>query len=230
MFSVIIPVLNQIKLTEQLFDGILKNTLLPSEIFLIDNASEDNYFDFLRKYEKLRIIYVRNEKNIMVNAAWNLGISLARQRYVTILNNDILISSTFFDKIKRAFDLDNKIGIVVPNTVKDINYNLEDTTPVRIRELTKREGWAFTIKKEILNKIDPIPSCLNISCGDDYLFEWSKIKGYMNVKVMNNFIYHYGSATIVDNDFEKLCIITKKERLDWFEIKSQMYKVEGELA
>lgn len=226
MFSVIIPVLNRVDLTEQLFNCISKNRLLPSEIILIDNASEEDFSHILKKHENLNIKYIRNDRNIGVNPAWNLGISLSKYKYVTIFNNDIIIPTTFFDKLSIVFEHDKSVGIIVPNTVKDRNFNLEDkSNKIKVRNLGKREGWAFTIRKEILDKINPIPSCLITSCGDDYLFTYSLLNGYINVKIMNSFIYHYGSATVrIELENKRLeHSSTKREREEWEKIKNQMY-------
>lgn len=223
MFSVIIPVLNQLDLTKQLFGCIAKNTLLPSEIILIDNASEEDYSDLSKKYENLNIRYIKNEKNIGVNAAWNEGIKYSNYKYISILNNDIIIPTTFFEKTEKAFQ-DPKVGLVVPNTVKERNYNLEDSNKnIIVQNLGKREGWAFTIRKEILNKIDPIPSSLNLFFGDDYLFTCSLIKGYTNIKIMNNYIYHYKNMTIKTEYKEKSeNIVLRREREEWEKIKKSL--------
>lgn len=224
MLSVIIPVLDQIKLTIDLFNCILDNTLLPSQIILIDNGSKEDYSNFQEKYPDLNIEYIRNDKNIGVNPSWNLGISLAKNKYISILNNDIIISNTFFDKIYQVFEQHTNIGIIVPNTLKNIEFGFNNNLEPKAKTLGKREGWAFTIRKEIVDNIDPIPSCLKISCGDDYLFECSKLLGYENVKILNNFIYHYGSATIKLElmNKESSVHLTKKERQHWNEIKKDL--------
>ena len=222
MFSVIIPVLNQLDLTKQLFGCISKNSILPSEIILIDNASEEDFSDFPKKYENLNIKYIKNEKNIGVNPSWNLGISLSKGKYVSILNSDIIISTSFFKKTIQALQISNDFGIIIPNTTKDRNSNLENDQLPIIRDVEKREGWAFTIRKEILDKIKPIPLELNLFFGDDYFFECSKLLGYRNIKVMNNLIYHYKNATINNEVSKTFRNIMKKEREEWEEIKKQL--------
>lgn len=223
MISVIIPVLNQLDLTKQLFGCIAKNTIQPSEIILIDNASEEDFSIFPEKFNCLNIKYIRNEKNIGVNPAWNLGISLAKYKYISILNNDIIISSSFFKKIFEVFEnpKNKEIGIVVPNTVKNKDYALENDDYPIIMDLKKREGWAFTIRKEILDKIDPIPPELNLFFGDDYLFNSSLCNGYKNVKIINSNIYHYKGASSSD----ELKPTMKKEREEWDKIKNNFLRL-----
>ena len=224
MFSVIIPVLNQIDLAKQLFGCISKNSILPLEIILIDNGSEEDFSDFPKKYENLNIKYIRNDENIGVNPAWNLGISFSKGKFVSILNSDIIISTSFFKKTLQAFQMFESFGIIVPNTVKERNSNLENDQAPIIRDIEKREGWAFTIRKEILDKIKPIPNQLNLFFGDDYLFECSKLLGYRNIKIMNNSIYHYKNATIKTQFPEKgENVVLRKEREEWEKIKGDLY-------
>ena len=50
MISVVIPVVNNYNLTDQLLGDIENNTIHPSEIILIDNASTENIFELVNKY------------------------------------------------------------------------------------------------------------------------------------------------------------------------------------
>lgn len=223
MISIIIPVINQIGLTEQLLCGIYNNISLLKEIFLIDNGSKDNYTDLIKKFNNPNITYIRNKNNIGVNPSWNLGISLSTGKYISILNNDIIINKSFFSKISDTFENNSNIGIVVPNTVST-KYIESDNNSPEIRKISKREGWAFTIRKEITDKIPPIPKELNKCFGDDYLFYWTWKLGYKIVKIMNNQIFHYGSMTQIHEVKKKHLPNKEDERIYWNKIKEDIDK------
>lgn len=227
MISVIIPVINQISLTKQLLYEIYDNTYTPKEVILIDNGSSDSY-DVLCKYfvqemgYKFKIIYFKNNRNIGVNPSWNFGISQSTGKYISILNNDISITKSFFRKIINIFELNPQIGIVVPNTIDDISNNIEDDyDKPEIKKIKQREGWAFTIRKDITDKIPPIPSELNKNFGDDYLFYYTSKLGYKTVKIVNNYIKHIGSVT--QKAVKKIYQPNKEyEREMWNKIKNKI--------
>ena len=56
MISVIVPVYNNIQITDDFFETICENTVIPSEIILVDNGSADKYYKLVKKYNHLNII------------------------------------------------------------------------------------------------------------------------------------------------------------------------------
>ena len=116
---------------------------------------------------------------------------------------------------------DDTIGICVPNTIKDKEFFNEDDQPniINIGDHV-REGWAFTLRKNILLKYGPISNNLRMFYGDDYLFLASLKSGYRNVRILNNIIFHFGSIT-VNQDRNKKCLL-RNERQVWLQIKERM--------
>lgn len=196
--SVILPVYNELQLTDDLLNNINSNNVKPDEIILIDNGSIDNIYSLIQKYPELNINYVRNKENLGVNPAWNQGIQLAKYELITILNNDIIINRFFFEKIKEAMN-DNKVGIVIPETVLDKErVKLASIgQQVKVTNITTGlQGWAFTIRREIIEKAGLIPEKYKFWFGDNYLFNQTSKAGYLVQKMNNNYIYHYGSITL----------------------------------
>ena len=192
-----IPVLNQIKLVDQLLGCVAKNTVLPKVVILIDDGSTENIKGLVRKYKNLPIKYIRHEKPHGVNAVWNEGMFRCKTSIYTNFNSDIIINRFFFQKIMEAFNSDHKKGIVCANTTKRFGrVNKSKNEQPTFKLMKKREGWAWSIRKEIIDKIHPIPRQLITYCGDDYIFYCTKKLGYQTVKIMNNYIYHYGGASI----------------------------------
>lgn len=224
MITVVVPVYNNIKITDDFFMTISENTVLPEQIILFDNGSEDKYYKLVKKYNNLNINHIRKETNEGVNAAWNYGISIAKTPYISILNNDLLLNKYFFQMVIISMASDSSIGIVVPLTTKNKDYikRTRDEVP-RLEPLVKREGWAFTIRKEITDKIDPIPLDLKIYYGDDYLFYHSNALNYKPMKMMNNFVFHYGQKTIkvlIPNQNEYL----NSEKIFWRKVPGINHK------
>lgn len=218
MLCVIIPVLNHIEWTDDCLQSIREGTVKPSEIILIDNGSTDPYSDLSRKYKDLNLLYIRNETNIDVNPAWNLGLSITKRRNVLFLNNDTLPNKYFIQKIYKVMQ-NPEVGICVPvrevTTTRVPLVNEPEENP-EIKDCIYIDGWAFTMRKEIYDRVGPIPSSLKRYMGDSYFFECSKWLGYRNVQMVNNTVYHYGSGTIKDVcDAEAIRGVHRVENAEW---------------
>lgn len=206
MISTILPVLDEYKLTNDLLECISKNEYKPAEIILIDNGSIEPIFELVKIYSNLNIQYVRLDENIGVNPAWNVGIEKAKYDVISILNNDIIIGKYFFRSIKDTmFNRKNQnIGICVPNTIKEIDMVIRDTPyekPI-LQEIDNREGWAFTIRRKIIELGGYIPTELKIFSGDTFFFDTSKKLGFKNYKIMNCYAFHYKSVTVRKYQFK----------------------------
>lgn len=87
MISVVIPLYNGRLYIERSIHSVLSQTLLPSEIIVIDDGSTDNGPDMVEQMSHPMIRLVR-QANAGVSAARNRGISEARSEYVAFLDAD----------------------------------------------------------------------------------------------------------------------------------------------
>jgi len=212
--TVVVPVFNNLKITDDFFSTILENTIIPTEIILIDNGSIDKYYKLVRKYKHLNINYIRNETNKGVNSAWNYGIKNSKTPFISILNNDLLLNKYFFQKILESMD-DLTVGIVSPSIIKSKSgVKKSSDSPVVLKIQKRLRGCAFTIRKEVTDKMVPIPEELKTYCGDDYLALNTFRLGYKNAIMTNNFVFHYGGRTVHEvygTDKRKTPRINEKE-------------------
>ena len=105
-FSVIIPTMWCSDLIFKLL-LILETSDFVGEIILIDNDKSKRPAHILNT-DKIRII--EQEQNIYVNPAWNLGIKLAKNNCVAILNDDINFDPNIFGVITE--DVLSQYGII----------------------------------------------------------------------------------------------------------------------
>lgn len=227
MISVVLPVLDQIKWTDDCLKSLQNNVIQPSEVFLIDNGSKDNYQDLADSYRSVfNIRYIRNETNIGVNAAWNIGLFHSTFPYVLILNNDTCLNKFFLKKIIKVME-DKEVGICIPTrevTIPRVEMVNKDEDP-SIIPAPDIEGWAFTMRKEIYNKTGPIPSLFKTFMGDTFLFESSLALGYKNLKMTNNTVYHYGSLTVKTlNNQTEMRQIHREENYEWRKMKDEILR------
>lgn len=186
--SVVVPVINE-RFLGSLLGDIRKNTMRPDEILVIDNGAGVAK-PICDQFTDLPIRYLPQTQNLGVNASWNLGLSLARNELVSILNDDLILNDKFFEMILQTFQSFPNAGLVVPQTIMNPRHVHPAGTNERpiVAMLPQREGWAFTTRKSLA---EPIPESLFTFCGDDWLFKTVVSKGYWPLKIINNRIFHH---------------------------------------
>lgn len=88
LVSVIIPTYNNRYFIRQAIDSVLKQSV-PLEIIVIDDASFDGTYNILLPYiNSSQIIYLKNSTNLGVAKSRNLGIQVAKGKYIAFLDSD----------------------------------------------------------------------------------------------------------------------------------------------
>src|SRR6266446_3649184 len=88
--SVVVPNYNHAKYLEVSLSAILRQSLKPLEIIVLDDASTDNSVEVIRRFaaQNPLVRLVQNEKNLTVVPNLNKGVDLARGEYVYIAAAD----------------------------------------------------------------------------------------------------------------------------------------------
>jgi hypothetical protein len=125
------------------------------ELIIIDNT-HSNFYD-----NDPRIIVVKCSNNIFVNPAWNIGVKLARNKYICLLNDDIYFNyipliNSFPQFIESYPNLGligfNNLTLKIDGELNDDNDKLElfDTT----LSLPYAYGCCLFLKKEDYIQLD----------------------------------------------------------------------------
>jgi teichuronic acid biosynthesis glycosyltransferase TuaG len=86
--SVIIPAYNCGKYIDKAIESIFDQDV-PVEVIVVDDNSNDNTEEILNKYVmKKDFIYIKNNKNIGVAKARNIGVKAAKSNYIAFLDAD----------------------------------------------------------------------------------------------------------------------------------------------
>lgn len=102
--SIIVPVYNMAadgKL-EYCLESLVHQTLENYEIIAVDDASTDNSFEILKRYEKEypdRFRAVRSEVNKRQGGAKNIGLSLAKGEWIGFIDSDDWITPDMYEKL-----------------------------------------------------------------------------------------------------------------------------------
>ena len=94
--SVVIPTLNRCSLLQRAIESVLKQTLIPSEIIVVDNGSTDDTKKMVCSLYP-NINYLTEEKS-GVSAARNKGIKIAKSDWIAFLDSDDIWESEKLEK------------------------------------------------------------------------------------------------------------------------------------
>ncbi len=110
--SVIIPCYNLGRYLDQAVDSVLAQTRDDYEIIIVNDGSTDGATnELLADYRRPRTRVITTE-NRGLSAARNLGIAVARGRYVCALDADDALVATYFEKAAAVLDADPGIAFV----------------------------------------------------------------------------------------------------------------------
>jgi GT2 family glycosyltransferase len=179
MISFIVPTMwvNARRLAN-IIDDYKRANIPNAEFILIDNSHGC--------YLEPEITVLIPKENLFVNKSWNIGVEIAKNNIVCLLNDDIEINfETIKNNLKRINDLD--FGIIGFDANK--NLGTEFNTNVDVFEFKEAEcrylgfGCMMFIRKENYLKID---ERLRIFFGDDLLYWWNKDKNGRKIYIIDN--------------------------------------------
>jgi len=91
-------------------DSVFRQTYSFLEVIVINNEGKGVWAEEVgRKYPKAR--WIHNAENRFFTGAMNQGISIARGEWVFSVNNDVVLSANFIEKLIRGIPSDGKIGM-----------------------------------------------------------------------------------------------------------------------
>ncbi len=235
LVSIIIPVFNQLHYTKLAIESIKKYTAIPYEIIVVDNGSTDGTFEYLSSMRDVKVI--RNPKNYGFPRAVNQGLSASGGEYVVILNNDVIVTNGWLERLLDHIRDDSSIGIIGPisnyaSGVQVLNYAERFYTKdgkvdgealqkfadeLYIKNKGKRAifprvaGLCMLIKRDVLNKIGGFDE--RFSPGnfedDDYCLR-ATLAGFKIAIAKDVFIHHFGSKSFKANGNQKFLEILKR--------------------
>lgn len=122
--SVIIVNYNTADLIEGCIQSVLKQKNINMEIIVVDNFSQDNSLDVLKKYHE-QVIILANKENLGFGKANNQAFKLSSGKYIFLLNPDaVLTTEDILEKFVSYMAENNAVGIVGPKVIKDQKISL----------------------------------------------------------------------------------------------------------
>lgn len=96
MISIITAVHGQLAVNRLFWEALKRYTHQPFELIIVDNASPDDSAAF---FESVGARVIRNRENFSYPFSQNQGIHIARHDWLAFLNNDIIVSPGWDDRL-----------------------------------------------------------------------------------------------------------------------------------
>ena len=219
-FSIIIPVYNAEKTLERCLESIRGQCFSNYEVILIDDGSSDNSFKICTQYaEKDCRYFVVHQENRGPSAARNIGVDIAKGKWICFVDSDDSIS---YDYLQTIFDVVQKeeaeaifLGYykVSENGEKEecIPINAYDNDKVKtLMALSENDMFGYTwikcLKKEIIRDVR-FDETLNLF--EDEIFTCYIMQNCKKINVIKKAIYNYflGNAnSLIGRTHEDYCL------------------------
>ena len=215
--TIITPNYNGEKILDEYLQSLQEEKQYINEVIIIDNNSQDQSKEIIKKYKKtLNITLIENKTNLGFAKACNQGIKHSNNEYILLLNNDIKIQKNTIKKLLETIQEDPKIFSVMskmiqyhqPQLIDDagdeytiLTYTQKKGNNQNINKYNKKReifsscAGAALYKKSILNEIGLFDENFFAYVEDLDLSYRAQIQGYKNIYQPESIVYHHGSAT-----------------------------------
>lgn len=127
LITVIIPAYNHQRFIGAAVDSVLQQTVSDLELIVIDDGSTDNTGDIVRGYCDPRLTYLHQENKDAYNTI-NRGLSLAKGKYIAILNSDDVYTLNRFERLLKECE-ERKAECIFSDVTPISDVGVEYTDP-----------------------------------------------------------------------------------------------------
>ena len=168
---------------------------------------------------EVRIKIIKNSENLGFAAGNNQGMAAARGNYILLMNNDIVVTPGWLERMISCAEKNPRIGIVGPMSnyvsgpqlVEDVRYNTTDLDGLddyaaefskkyakKTRRLLRVVGFCMLIKRAVVNKIGGMDDRYGLGNFEDDDFSLrATLAGFESWIAEDCFIHHFGNRTFI---------------------------------
>ena len=198
--DIVIAVFNQVNYTRTCLDGLSSRRGSGENVIVIDNGSTDETPEYLSSLRGIKVI--SNPRNLGCAAAWNQGVKAGNAPWVVILNNDVILPSSWLEGLLDYAQREN-VDIASPALRQgECNYDLEEYSREFTRKManvTRRgtaHGICILIRREVFEKIGYFDENFRIGTSEDTdFFKRAALAGFTSGITGRSLIHHFGSIT-----------------------------------
>jgi N-acetylglucosaminyl-diphospho-decaprenol L-rhamnosyltransferase len=168
--SVIVPTYEGLHHLETFLPSLSEQTL-SHEVIVVDNASTDGTRDFLReRWPQVRVISFPENRGF--GKAANAGVDAASAEIVVLLNNDIVCTPTFLERLVAALDPGQGVMMAAPVLVRRGDEERIDTAGIVVDRTLHGFNHLYGEPVAVLENgvFDPLAPCGGAAAFDRAAF------------------------------------------------------------
>lgn len=229
--SIVILSYNQLNYTKACLESIKQYTDLPYEVIVIDNAStEKECVEYLESRDD--IIFIKNSVNKGFAGGCNQGISMAKGKYIMLLNNDTIVTRNWLSNMVDLLDKNSNIAMTGPLTNatvgKQMIYTDYGSDMEKMHELAKRvsesgnKPWrtlrlvffCVLIRREIFDEIGMLDEKFAVGNYEDDDFNLRMLMAKKEFYICRtSFIHHFMNVSFKQRNVEREKVMMKNKKL-----------------
>lgn len=208
MISIVIPIYQQLDMTDACINSIYESGVVDTELILIDNGSIPPY-----QADHINATLIRNEANLGFPVAVNQGIKAASGDVIVLLNNDVICTQGWQERLLAHLDSYSIVGpltnyaaglqqVTIPVYQDEQELNLQagrwaEEHKGQSQEVNWIIGFCMAFKKSLWEEIGPFDESLWPCSGEEVDFCMkAKAAGYKIGIVKDVYVHHAGSQTL----------------------------------
>ncbi|CUQ11647.1 Hyaluronan synthase [Turicibacter sanguinis] len=225
-YSIIVPIYNSECTLKECLDSIRNQTYENFEVILVNDGSKDNSGFICDTYSlhdnRFKVIHRNNSG---VSNARNLGLSVAKGKYIIYIDSDDYIEKGTLEKITEVM-AGKEYDLIMFGVSKDVGnessplYTKMDSNFYSVKDcisnLIKHEyiNAPFKVYKKSLIDFNKITFNVNLDIGEDLLFNLQYFSHCNSFYFIKDILYHYtirnsSSLTqkLIPQKYEKLMMV-----------------------
>lgn len=227
--SVVIPTYNRVSELRRALKSVLSQVYMPSEIWVIDDSSEDDIQELLKEFDDFQIYYYRLDIKSNANVARNIGAEMSSSRFIAFLDSDDEWKQNHLLDFTQAYDSGYHGFFSNSMIIRDIDkapFKKESRKYNRLCSplnflldggFAQTSGFIIDAEQFALCKFDP-----NLKRHQDYDFfvrfhyqcGWKQLDHY-------SVLIHWEEGRVVNRDYQsEMSFITKNREM----ISPKVYK------
>jgi GT2 family glycosyltransferase len=236
LVSIITINYNQVQHTCALLDSLRKISYPSIEVIVVDNHSAESPEKIIKeKYPEACLIM--SQENLGFAGGNNLGIAVAKGKYLLFINNDTEVDQEFLEPLINFFESNAQAGIVSPKIIyynsgeiiqyvgcnrinpytgrntrigyKEKDLGQHDT----LRETDLAHGAAMMVPRKVIDEVGVMPEIFFLYYEELDWCESIKNAGYKIFVVPASKVYHKESMSVGKNSTLKTYYMTRNRLL-----------------
>lgn len=217
--DIIIPTYITTELTLRCIEHIKKKTRIPYRLIHINDGSNMNkFYEIIYRSRSLNLPFLHYsfDKNKGFASAINKGFEMASSDYLVMMNNDVVVTEGWLEKLIYGLKSSEKVGLVsaITNNISSgcrydrvaraLGIKLPEDpgnyfNALSFRLLSLKSNVSYfcaAIKAEVINKTGLLDERFYCGAEDDDYNDRIRDAGYETAICINCFVYHDHHATV----------------------------------